>query len=57
MLNKWQRYMGIADLKQLKDDHLWEEYVVGEIVLEEEEEDAEVVEEEGEVVVSHPKHP
>ena len=50
--------MGIADLKQLKDDHLWEEYVVGEIVLEEEEEeDAEVVVVEGGVVVSHPKHP
>ena len=48
--------MGIADLKQLKDDHLWEEYVVGEIVLEEED-DAEVVVVEGEVVVSHPKHP
>ncbi len=49
--------MGIADLKQLKDDHLWEEYVVGEIVLEEEEDDVEVVVVEGEVVVSHPKHP
>lgn len=48
--------MGIANLKQLKDDHLWEEYVVGEIDLEEGE-DAEVVVEEGEVVVSHPKRP